>query len=123
MIVTNPSELRSILMQGTKATPTTTNKTKKEKEVKAHIAKTNKTLAKGKAKPAKAKPAKAKSKKATASSVKPSKPMGIGAFCIDKIAEGLSNAEVFAAVQKKFPSAATSMNCIRWYRSKNFNMV
>jgi hypothetical protein len=46
------------------------------------------------------------------------KVQGIGAYVNECIEKGKDNAECFAMVQKKFPEAATSMNCIRWYRSK-----
>ena len=43
---------------------------------------------------------------------------GIGAFCKELITAGKSNAEVLAAVQKKFPGAATSKGCVAYYRNK-----
>lgn len=48
----------------------------------------------------------------------PSKPQGIGAFCVAQLKEGLSPKQVLANALEKFPSAKTSMACVYWYASK-----
>lgn len=48
----------------------------------------------------------------------PSKPQGIGAFCVAQLKEGQSPKQVLANALEKFPSAKTSMACVYWYASK-----
>ena len=50
--------------------------------------------------------------------VVPSKPKGIGKFCVEKIKEGLSNDDILKAVAETFEGVSTSIKCIRWYRCK-----
>lgn len=42
---------------------------------------------------------------------------GIGAFCKEKIMEGLSNKEIVDLVQANWPDAKTSTATVAWYRS------
>ena len=80
-----------------------TAENKKEKD----MATTKKPVAKPAAKKPVAKPADTKPKK-----------QGIGAFCMGLIQAGKDTDAVLAAVQKKFPDAATSASSIAWYRNK-----
>jgi hypothetical protein len=48
----------------------------------------------------------------------PSKPQGIGAFCIAQLKAGTKPKDVLIQVKEKFPSAQTSMACVYWYASK-----
>lgn len=41
---------------------------------------------------------------------------GVGYFILALIEQGKSNDQIFAAVQKKFPTARTTKNCVSWYR-------
>lgn len=43
---------------------------------------------------------------------------GIGAFCMELLRQGKSNAEVLEAVAKRFPEAKTSAASVSWYRNK-----
>jgi hypothetical protein len=48
----------------------------------------------------------------------PSKPQGIGAFCVAQLKTGLAPKVVLEQALEKFPSAKTSMACVYWYASK-----
>lgn len=79
-----------------------------------------KTAAKEKAAPKtegkKAEPAKPAEKQKP----KPPAPkgQGIGAYCMDLIQKGKSNAEVLEAAKKQFPDSKTSASSVAWYRNK-----
>jgi hypothetical protein len=51
--------------------------------------------------------------------------MGIGDFIRDRQAEGMSNEAILPLVKAEFPSARTTINSIRWYRTnpKNAQVV
>lgn len=54
----------------------------------------------------------------TKEKVIPSKPQGIGAFCITQLKAKVAPKDVLAQVKEKFPTAKTSMACVYWYASK-----
>ena len=48
----------------------------------------------------------------------PSKPVGIGNYCVSRLKAKVAPKEVLAEVKAKFPTAKTSMACVYWYASK-----
>lgn len=48
----------------------------------------------------------------------PSKPQGIGAYCVSRLKEGAKPKDVLAEVMVKFDNPKTTMACVYWYASK-----
>lgn len=48
----------------------------------------------------------------------PSKPQGIGAYCVEQLKAGTAPKDVLIGALIKFPTAKTSMACVYWYASK-----